>query len=225
MAGLYASQHPDRVESLFMISPSGTGEVPDDKLDPYQVRFSDSQHLASKEEVDHILDCMRRGVSYAERIKAMPFDEAVEMIKGYWRRKSILTEDMLSVLAAYHLTALKEKGVIEGASLLCFKFQGIAKHPLVRPDRLGNKDLDFPIAIAYGDRDWLYSEDGGDHIVRESTRFATGESQLFLIDNSGHSIFFDNPRELERVMIGFLEGTLKGVFKEKPRDMWIAPKL
>jgi pimeloyl-ACP methyl ester carboxylesterase len=35
MAGLYASQHPDRVESLFMISPSGTGEVPDDKLDPY----------------------------------------------------------------------------------------------------------------------------------------------------------------------------------------------
>ena len=61
---------------------------------------------------------MRRGVSYAERIKAMPFDEAAEMIKGYWRRKSILTEDMLSVLAAYHLTALKEKGVIEGASLL-----------------------------------------------------------------------------------------------------------
>ena len=87
----------------------------------------------------------------------MPFDEVVEMIKGYWRRKPFLTEDMLSDLAAYHLTALREKGVIEGASLLCFKFQGIAKHPLVRHDRLGNKELDFPIAIAYGDRDWLYS--------------------------------------------------------------------
>ena len=56
----------------------------------------------------------------------MPFDEVVEMIKGYWRRK-----------------ALREKGVIEGASLLCFKFQGIAKHPLVRHERLGNKNLTF----------------------------------------------------------------------------------
>lgn len=82
---------------------------------------------------------MRRGVSYSERIRGIPFDEAVEMIKGYWRRKPLFTEEILSDLAAYHVTAIKERGVIEGASLLCFKFQGIAKHPLVRSDRLGNK--------------------------------------------------------------------------------------
>lgn len=106
MAGLYASQHPERIDKLFMISPSGTGEVPDNQFDPYKVRFSDSQKLASKEEVDHILDCMRRGVSYSERIRGMPFDEAVDMIKDYWRRKPLFTEDMLSDLAAYHVTAL-----------------------------------------------------------------------------------------------------------------------
>ena len=30
MSGLYASQHPERILKLFMISPSGTGEVPDE---------------------------------------------------------------------------------------------------------------------------------------------------------------------------------------------------
>ena len=72
--------------------------------------------------------------------------------------------------------------------------------------------MDFPIAIAYGDRDWLYSENGGDAIVSGSKRFATGESQLFLVENSGHSIYNDNPRELERIMIGFFNGEINGVF-------------
>ena len=80
----------------------------------------------------------------------MPFDEAVEMIKGYWRCKPTLVKDVLSNLATYHQTALREKGVIEGASLVCFKFQGIAKHQLVRHERLGNKNLTFQLRSHMG---------------------------------------------------------------------------
>ena len=46
-----------------------------------------------------------------------------------------------------------------------FHFGAYAKHPLTEADRLGNPDIPFPVAFAYGDRDWLGSP-GADQIVR-----------------------------------------------------------
>ena len=36
-----------------------------------------------------------------------------------------------------------------------FKYGAYALHPLTRDDRLGNPEISFPIAFAFGDRDWL----------------------------------------------------------------------
>ena len=52
---------------------------------------------------------------------------------------------------------------------------GYAIHPLQAEDRLGNKDIDFPIAIAFGDRDWFGSE-GADELVRNNKHFGSGRS-------------------------------------------------
>ena len=46
-----------------------------------------------------------------------------------------------------------------------FKLGGYAIYPLTSSDRLGNSDIPFPIAFAYGDRDWLGSN-GADEIVQ-----------------------------------------------------------
>lgn len=78
----------------------------------------------------------------------------------------------------------------------------------MREDRLGNKSIDFAIGIAYGDRDWLYSEDGADLIVKNNLHYSSGQSQLFLVENSGHMIFWDNPKEVERLIIGFFNETI-----------------
>jgi pimeloyl-ACP methyl ester carboxylesterase len=76
LTGLYASQHPERIEKLFMISPSGLAHIPDDKLDIYSIRTDDSKDPPSKEKVEHSLKAHQEGKSYMEAIKAMPFEAA-----------------------------------------------------------------------------------------------------------------------------------------------------
>ena len=58
-----------------------------------------------------------------------------------------------------------------------------AEFTLHGPARLGAAD--FPIAIAYGDRDFLCSK-GADDLVRASRHFRTGKSQLFKVADSSH---------------------------------------
>ena len=77
-------------------------------------------------------------------------------------------------------------------------------------------DLHCPIGVCFGSRDFLGSE-GADRLVRENKFFATGESQLFKINDSDHNTYNDNPEMLSRVMIGFFNGKVKHKFEPKPR--------
>ena len=49
---------------------------------------------------------------------------------------------------------------------------------------------DFPIAIAFGDRDYLCSR-GSDELIRASKQFGTGRSQLFKVADSSHFMHQD----------------------------------
>jgi hypothetical protein len=52
--------------------------------------------------------------------------------------------------------------------------------------------------------------------------FESGKSQLFRVANSGHNLFWDNPRKLaEYIMIGFFEEITLATFEEKPRDEFV----
>ena len=88
---------------------------------------------------------------------------------------------------------------------------GYAIHPLQSEDRLGNKNIEFPIAMVFGDRDWFGTE-GADDIIRNNKHFQSGRSQLFKIDNCRHYMNYDKPDELCRLMRGFFEGTILGNF-------------
>jgi len=92
--------------------------------------------------------------------------------------------------------------------------------PLTRERQLGNSDLDFPIGIAFGDRD-AYGSVGADKIIRANQYYESGESQLFVIDNSGHNTMWDNPEYLVEVMIGFFTGTKKNYWEEHTREDFI----
>ena len=105
-----------------MISPSGTGEVPDDQLDPYSVRFSDNKDLSSREEVQSFLENMKAGKSFCGALRARSTEEAIERVSASWKNHLALTPEARLDLANYHVNAIREFGVIEGASLLCFKF-------------------------------------------------------------------------------------------------------
>lgn len=83
----------------------------------------------------------------------------------------------------------------EKAITFQFKFGVFAKHPLTAADRLGNPELPFPIGILYGEHDYLGSN-GADEIVKNSRFYSEGLSQLFVLKNSDHLTYFDNPEDL-----------------------------
>jgi pimeloyl-ACP methyl ester carboxylesterase len=130
------------------------------------------------------------------------------------------SEEELRVVVEYwwHMAHIPSDS--EKALPFCFHFGCFAKHPLTREDRLGNKDLDFPIGICFGEQDWLGSS-GADYIVKNNKYFEEGRSQLFVIPNSDHLTYCDNPEETSRIMIGFLNQTIKHTFQEKPRQGYI----
>ena len=107
--------------------------------------------------------------------------------------------------------------VIDCAQLLPFKFECYSIHPLQAPDRLGNPDIDFPIGMAFGDRDKFGSE-GAELIIKSNRHFESGRSQLFKVKDCAHPMMFDQPFELIRLMVGFFEGTITGKFEPKPRN-------
>ena len=49
-------------------------------------------------------------------------------------------------------------------------FDMYGMHPLQAEDRLGNPNIDFPIGIAFGDRDKFGSE-GAEEIIKKNKHF------------------------------------------------------
>jgi hypothetical protein len=129
-------------------------------------------------------------------------------------------EEQTRVIREYWWHMFKPGSDSEKSLPFSFAFGAFAKHPLTREDRLGNRDLDFPIGICYGEKDWLGST-GADEIIKNSKYFVAGHSQLFVIKNSDHVTFYDNPEDLCHVLIGFFNKTITHTFELKPRQTYI----
>lgn len=73
-----------------------------------------------------------------------------------------------------------------------------AYHPLDRDDRLGT--LPIPVSVFFGDKDWMLAA-GGQRIV-DKNPFKDTHSHVYIIENSDHHLYFDNP-------VGFVEAIFK----------------
>lgn len=106
--------------------------------------------------------------------------------------------------------------ILETLEVMPLKFPFLVRHAMNAPDRLGNPEIDFPIAHAFGDNDFFGSE-GADDIVRGSKQFATGGSQLFKVANCTHFMITDQPERMFEIVHGFFTGSIRGTFELKPR--------
>ena len=86
-----------------------------------------------------------------------------------------------------------------------------AHEPLDSEDQLRNPTLNFPISFIYGERDWMDSR-GSREIVKSSKFFASGESQLHILQGAGHQLFMNNTEGFIELMIGDLTGNLKNQY-------------
>jgi len=110
----------------------------------------------------------------------------------------------------------------EKAIMTQIQYGMYAYHPLSEPDRLGNPELKFPISFAYGDKDFLGTR-GAEQICNANMFRETGESQIFIIPNSGHPIHTDNPVALCKAITGAFDGTIQHVFELKDRFYFERP--
>ena len=129
---------------------------------------------------------------------------------------SIWTEEEVAVAGAYWSLMLQRHGQVETVFMNTLKFFCYALHNMHGPDRMGNPEIQFPVAFCFGDRDFFGTE-GADSIVRKNVHFSSGRSQLFKLENSGHNLMGDQPEKLVEYMVGFFEGTITGHFDLKPK--------
>ena len=103
-------------------------------------------------------------------------------------------ESVIIAMGAYKDLMFSEISEMQTVYRKPFKYLFQAYHSLSEPDRLLN-GTDFPIGVCFGDRDFMGSE-GVEQVIMSNKFYASGESQLFKIKNSGHTPHIQNPKEL-----------------------------
>ena len=130
----------------------------------------------------------------------------------------LYSHDEMIALTNYEAMMLtKMKSVVDVVAIKPWKYLAVGIHDMSGPDRLGNPDIDFPICIAFGDRDYLGSE-GADKIVRNNKYFKCGRSQLIKVEDCTHEMFLDQPTVMTQLLINFFEGDASGRFEVKPTN-------
>ena len=119
---------------------------------------------------------------------------------------------------------MKRYSAVDIVSLMPWKWIGVGIHDMSGPDRLGNEKIDFPIYIAFGDRDFFGSE-GADKIIRNNKHFKSGRSQLVKVNNCTHLMHLDKPVHIARLLINFVEGDASGRFEEVKHNEVTLPEL
>ena len=92
--------------------------------------------------------------------------------------------------------------ILEIVEVMPLKFPFLVRHPMTAPDRLGNPQINFPIAHAFGDNDFFGSE-GAEEVIRQNKQFASGRSQLFKVKNCTHFMFTDQQEKMFEIIHGF----------------------
>lgn len=98
-------------------------------------------------------------------------------------RMTDLSNELILSLTKYKEIMLRRWSVTDVLQLQLFHFPHLMDEKLTIRDKL--IEIDVPIGVAFGDRDYLCSR-GTDEIVRRSKHFSTGHSQIFKVADSSH---------------------------------------
>ena len=132
--------------------------------DPSWIPFSEKikrnkTHMLSKV---HMLPTFMQKLAY----KVVSFAAAKKL------KKEGVPDDLIEMMRAFREVSLLRSSVIDIAQCLPWYVPHMIdpEFTLHGPDRLGSSRVQFPIGIAYGDRDFLCSK-GADDVIRNSQQF------------------------------------------------------
>ena len=84
------------------------------------------------------------------------------------------SEAVIKAWDNYYISTLKRPGMIDNLQQAAFYPPGVNKSPLQGTNRLGNPACTFPIAMSFGDQDFLCSETGAEDILKMNLEFSGG---------------------------------------------------
>ena len=157
----FSIRNPNRIKALYLNSAIGHEAVPDD-YDNVPIRMSsDDQEPDSSFKLDFVKGSWAKGRTAHDLAKILPrsgisyvvqqcieHDYACYPAEHYKR-----AHNYLYTIYADNVGSCNQKAIHAS-----FKYGCFALSPLTAPDKLGNPDLPFPIAYAFGDRDWTGSD-------------------------------------------------------------------
>ena len=214
---LYASRHPQRIKALFGVSPAGLQTYNPEAYQPELFPDFDepSKPLTKKMVKATLARESTKGHPFMALTKIKP-EVAASLIENNCRMQlctedNPCTEAQKEAICSYQSKMFSRLSILETVEVMPLKFPFLVRHPMNAADRLGNPSVNFPIAFAFGDRDFFGSE-GAEELVLESPQYKTKSSQLFRVQNCSHFMPSDQPEEMTRIVHGFFSGSITGTF-------------
>lgn len=123
--GLYASFHPERVEKLFLNSPSGfMGIQPPELYDVYAIRTSDEVNAPpSREQVDKSIQQRENSVNIFAHMPSIPTEvRAEKFLNGARDQYNGFSDAVHRAIGAYKELAFRQVGVLEPVYRRIYKY-------------------------------------------------------------------------------------------------------
>ncbi|KAJ7047611.1 alpha/beta-hydrolase [Mycena alexandri] len=224
----YALKYPDRVNKLILLSPAGVPRDPNQTTAPEReitdnppdsgASSTKSAEPATKRRVDEIhveqaaakpprnrtrqlfMYLWEEGWSPFQVVRSTYFWAPMIIGKYSSRRFSGLTEEETRNMHSYiqHITLSKGSGEYCISHILAPGAH--ARMPLV--DRIAA--LKIPVTFVYGDHDWMDPE-GGEQSVENLRKAGNGEARSYIVNDSGHHLYLDNPKAVNDLMLRELD--------------------
>ena len=210
ICGHYAIKHSDKIRKLLMLSPAGVVVKPENYV------FGVARPRNGQGPPKFVQNIARLTWKH----KWSPFGMmrksggliGKKLIKTYITRRlsGTLSPHEFDVLLDYMHQIFMREGSTEYALFIQFELGMWAINPLETRERLGS--LPIPVSFFYGDRDWMDYR-GGQRVI-EQNRFYNAEakekglSQVYIISDSDHHLYFDNPVEFAKLIVQDVQMTL-----------------
>ena len=214
LISLYASKFPERVLSLFLVTPTGTAPF-EQNQNTYLFDYRSYDIPKGHTQVSYMewyAKAQRKRQHMLSQSEGQPYSKLYTLAESavqrnmYNYRPPYIVE-LFKLWAMHHL----KKSVVPTVEYLMIHTIGFAYYPMQSQDRLGNDKIDFPIAFVYGENDWNGS-DGADELVKMNKHYKSGRSQIFTMKNCSHELAMQQTEELCRIIFGFIDGSLRGHF-------------
>lgn len=172
-AQFYASQHPERIEKLFLLDPAGTEALDPAKNVPTNMMHADEcwRRYTAKEIEADIKNNSDRTKHFMQGLHDLPGCVAAGIWKDIasWLHADIKAAgyppEAIKAWDEYYLSTLSRPSFTDNLQMEPMTPPGYLRNSLQASNRFGRPECAFPIAYAFGDQSFLCSEAGAEDIL------------------------------------------------------------